>query len=367
MKTSWWWAILALGLLWWTFRQAALVDIVRVFQGVRPGELLLLALVNALILLSFSARWWLFLRAQGYTLPYLTLSIYRLAAFALSYVTPGPQFGGEPLQVYLVCRRHRVPVASSVAAVALDRLLEMWVNFAFLAGGSLVVLGMALWPSAVAFRAGGVLLLLVLLPTLVLGALWRGHHPISGAGEMLLAWWQRMGRGRAEAPVRLVTLLGEVRRSEDEAIRLCRGNPRLWLAALAASFLTWGLLLGEFWLMAYVLGMALSPGQLLLALLAARVAILLPMPAALGTLEASQVLAMEHLGLGAAAGISLGVLIRARDLLLAALGLWLVVLLLGRPLTGRLLASTRQGMDWRERGWPLLRGDEPPSKPPNPA
>ncbi len=357
--------MLALGLLWWTFHQAALADVIRVFQGVRPGALLLLILVNVLILLSFSTRWWLFLRAQGYTLPYLTLSIYRLAAFAVSYVTPGPQFGGEPLQVYLVCRRHQVPVASSVAAVALDRLLEMWVNFAFLAGGFLAILGMALWPSAVAFRAGGVLLLLILLPALVLGALWRGHHPISAAGHLLLRRWRGMGRG--DATGRLAAFLGGVRRSEDEAIRLCRSDLWLWLVALAASFLTWGLLLGEFWLMAYVLGMALSPGQLLLALLAARVAILLPMPAALGTLEASQMLAMAHLGLGAAAGISLGVLIRARDILLAAMGLWLVVFLLGRPLTGHLLASARRGMEWRESGWPPLRRDEPPSKPPSPA
>jgi uncharacterized membrane protein YbhN (UPF0104 family) len=58
-------------------------------------------------------------------------------------------------------------------------------------------------------------------------------------------------------------------------------------------------------------------------LLAARVAILLPLPAALGALEASQALAMRLLGQSPAAGVSLSVLIRVRDLLLGVIGLGL--------------------------------------------
>jgi uncharacterized membrane protein YbhN (UPF0104 family) len=64
-------------------------------------------------------------------------------------------------------------------------------------------------------------------------------------------------------------------------------------------------------------------GETLAAMTAARLAILLPVPGAAGVLEASQVLALQALGYGPAAGIALGLLIRARDLLIAGSGLWL--------------------------------------------
>jgi hypothetical protein len=42
----------------------------------------------------------------------------------------------------------------------------------------------------------------------------------------------------------------------------------------------------------------------------------------LGTLEASQLLAFAAIGLNPAIGVSLSLLIRARDVLLGGLGLW---------------------------------------------
>jgi uncharacterized membrane protein YbhN (UPF0104 family) len=79
--------------------------------------------VNGGVLLLFSARWWLISRAQGHPIPYLTLAGYRLASFSVSYFTPGPQFGGEPLQVYLVQRNHNVPLSIAISGVTLDKVV----------------------------------------------------------------------------------------------------------------------------------------------------------------------------------------------------------------------------------------------------
>ena len=57
-------------------------------------------------------------------------------------------------------------------------------------------------------------------------------------------------------------------------------------------------------------------------LTAARVAILLLLPGALGILEASQILAFSALGLNPVIGISVSLLIRARDVLLGTVGIW---------------------------------------------
>ncbi len=92
--------------------------------------------------------------------------------------------------------------------------------------------------------------------------------------------------------------------------------------ALALSLLSWGLLLSELWLAVRFLGPSLTWLQLIAILTAARVAFLLPLPGGLGTLEASQVLAFQAIGLDPAMGLSLSLVIRARDALFGGVGLW---------------------------------------------
>jgi hypothetical protein len=114
-----------------------------------------------------------------------------------------------------------------------------------------------------------------------------------------------------------------VEQSEAQAGLLCRAQPRMVWAALGISGLCWIAIAGEFWLMAALLGFRLPALDAVTALVAARIAILLPLPAGLGALEASQALAMHSLGLAPAAGIAISLLIRARDVLLGLAGLWL--------------------------------------------
>ena len=85
---------------------------------------------------------------------------------------------------------------------------------------------------------------------------------------------------------------------------------------------SWLTILGEYWLMLHVLGLNLTPVQAISILTAARLAILLPLPGGLGALEASQALTLGLLGINPAAGISLSLLIRIRDVALGGLGLW---------------------------------------------
>jgi uncharacterized protein (TIRG00374 family) len=269
------------------------------------------------------------LYAQGYSIPYHNLIAYRLATFAVSYFTPGPHFGGEPLQVYLVSARHQVPIPVSIAAVVLDKVLEMLANFTFLALGILFVLHLQMLPGANEAQLLITSLLLLMLPLGLLTALWFGWHPLS----TLLAWlerpWQHIAGwfGRRAGSLTKGAFYRAVRQSEEQSIALCRHHPTILWLALGASALSWSAIIAEFWLMTGVLGLGLTFQQAIVALLAARVAILLPLPAALGALEASQALAMRSLGQSPAAGVSLSLLIRGRDILISVVGLLLAGIL----------------------------------------
>jgi len=333
------WLALAVFLLWLTLRAVDLVEVRMRLGRLQPAQITLLIVVNVAVLATFSARWWLLLAAQGYRINYLLLMAYRLATFAVSYFTPGPHFGGEPLQVYLVTARHKVPVAVSVAAVVVDKVLEMTANFTFLTLGVLFVVRAQALPGVSEAQLLATSIVLLLLPLSLLVALMLGRRPVS----TLLAWlerpWHWLSRrlGRDATPLAATRFAGAVRQSEAQSIDLCRHHPVTMLLAVGASILSWAAIVGEFWLMTAVLGLDLMLPEAVAALLAARVAILLPLPAALGALEASQALAMRLLGQSPAAGVSLSVLIRVRDVVLGVIGLGLA----------GVLVWGRRGRDWR--------------------
>ncbi len=316
------WLVVPL-LLLWVLRGVSLKDSWAVLTRLGPAQLLILILANGLVLLTLSGRWWLILRAQGHSISYLTLAGYRLAAFGVSYFTPGPQFGGEPVQVYLVQRRHQVAHSTAISAVTLDKSLELLSNFAFLMGGIMCILLWRVFPEIVGGQAIILPLVLLALPVGFLLAIWGGRHPISGLLKAGVGLFSRL-----KPPGDLPWLSGyhkiyrTIRDGEEEATRFCRGSPSSLVLALLISFVSWVAILGEYWLMLRVLGLNLTLIQAISTLTAARIAILLPLPGGLGTLEASQVLALGALGLNPAAGIGLSLLIRVRDVALGGLGLW---------------------------------------------
>jgi glycosyltransferase 2 family protein len=307
--------VLAGLLLWWTLRQVPLAGAARLLKDLPlPGVLAWLAF-NALILAAFAGRWALILRAAGHRPPYAALAIYRVAAFGVSYFTPGPHFGGEPLQVYLTRRDHGVPGSTAAAAVALDKLFELLANFSFLAFGLGVAAAYGLsleTPGRGLLGAAGGLFVLPLAYLLVLRG---GRSPLGG----LLS---RLAPLRKWAPA----LLG----AEAQAAAFMRG-PKL-TGVLLASVLLWAAMIAEFALALSLFGLRLTWWQVVGLLTAARLALLAPTPGALGALEASQVLAVGALGLDPAYGLGLSLLVRGRDAAAGLFGLALAGRLWRRPL-----------------------------------
>lgn len=315
-RPSFLYGLLALCLLWFVLRQVSLAELVALWGRLRWYQLVLLILLNLLVLLTMVQRWSLLLRAEGYRLPFLSLFGYRLTAFGVTYFTPGPQFGGEPLQVYLVQRRHQVPLQSAVAAVTLDKVLEMIVNFGFLVGGALLLLRQEGTAATMGSEALVIAVALLSLPLGLLIAYLRGQHPLGSMFERLQNRLQST-RLRGALPA-LATLAA----GERQVVLLCRNSAATILLAFVVTLVGLALMIIEFAYAAHILGATLLPTEVIGVLLAARLAYLLPMPAGLGTFETSLVLAFQFFHYDATVALALGMLIRTRDTLLGLLGLW---------------------------------------------
>jgi glycosyltransferase 2 family protein len=302
-----WVVLLGLGLIFfiWSLRSVPFSDIQRVASNLRAWQLLTIFLVNGGVVLLFTLRWWLILRAQGHLLPYLAATKYRLAAFAVSYFTPGQHFGGEPLQVLLIRQRHGVPASTGLAAITLDKATELFSNFSVLAIGLAIITrrGAASLMTEITFWFS---ISLMLIPAIYLATLAVGLRPL--------------GRVAARFSGRIISGLS---RAEDELGSLAKLRPGLLGQGLLISAIVWAFLFFEFWLVLVFLGLSVDAFQLVAIVVAGRAALLAPTPGALGALEASQVLAMQWLGFDPAYGLSLSLLIRARDIFFAVIGfLW---------------------------------------------
>ena len=89
-----------IGLLAWSWRDLSLTAVGTVIARWGWHEGLLFGVLNLFILAAMCWRWSFILHQLQFPVPFGSLILYRMGANTLSYVTPGPQFGGEPLQVY---------------------------------------------------------------------------------------------------------------------------------------------------------------------------------------------------------------------------------------------------------------------------
>ena len=307
------WIVLLTGLLYFALRNAPLPEIWNVLKQLRLWQIGVLFVLNTAVITLMTARWWVIVHAENPSVPFLPLIGYRLAVFGLSYFTPGPQVGGEPLQVLYLQRRYGLTLARATSAVIMDKLLEFLVNFLLLGIGAWAVIRVGLISNSGASLNLSLIGLATVLawPLVHIIMLYHGRLPVSAILRSQ-PFIPQKNKG-----IRLVKV------AERLASAFCRRQ----LLAMSVSILFSALALAgiamEYYLMVSFLGMRLNAVEVFAALTAMQVSFLFPLPAGLGALEASQVLALGAFGQPASAAISLTLLIRGRDILTGGLGLLL--------------------------------------------
>jgi len=129
-----------------------------------------------------------------------------------------------------------------------------------------------------------------------IAARWQHNHRLNNINQH----WQSLG--------------------DDLRIALRTQKPRFLLAILL-SLLGWAGLLGELYLILRFVGIEADLHSFLIILVAMRMALLLPMPGGVGTLEASVLWSFQTLNLPAGAALGLIALMRVRDALVLVIGL----------------------------------------------
>lgn len=299
-------------LYWFAFKDITAPTLLSALNHWEISSLVVLGLLNLLILQAMSLRWGLILERSGHRVPLFQLVFYRLGANAISYLTPGPQFGGEPFQVHWLIRCHGIIPEVAAASVFVDRLVELITNLCFLLLVGIVVLQGYYFDTLRQIQVLGMVGLLCVGATAFARAIATDQTPLTrvarfGTERFGLKGW----------PVHAVQFL---ERGERQAASILNVPARVLWPYIGCAAIQWVLMLTEFWFIYNVLGVSLNPLQLLALMGAARLAFLLPLPGALGVMEAGQLAVLTTLNIDPVTGLASCLTMRARDLVLIGTG-----------------------------------------------
>ena len=249
-------------------------------------------------------RWRYFCRENGVRIGLIEATSARLAGFAWSYITPGPQIGGEPIQILYISHRGH-PARRVLPALVRDRSYE------FFSGLITASLLMAL-PSGDG-RAGwisGAVAITFITGVAVLSTNYRVFRCVAG---IVMTWFGRtFSRGRA-----IHRFLSDVFRNRAARKRSIGLQALIWLSLVLAPVLA----IGELFVFFGFSGMPLNWRSALVLAAASRISRYAPVPGAIGVYDAGMMATVGWLGLdtGAAAGYIL--FTRIRDLIQVGFGL----------------------------------------------
>ncbi len=284
-----------------------------------PSLLLISSLVYFLAMLIIAFRWQILLHSVK-RVPLAAL--FKLVAIGYMGNNAYPLRAGDGLRIALLSREHHIPLLRATTIIAVEHLYNGTIMMAF------ILLGLA----AIDLESPTVEAIFGLTAPLVSMAI--------AAALFLAAKPTMLRRLVGWAVMRLPRALGKAaqRLSEDviaglESLR----SPRHFLGALLASFLTWGVEAGTYWLVMFAFGLELNYAVALLLVGAVNLAGLIPAsPGQVGVNEFVVITILTALGLPAATATAYAVV--------AHLVIWLPPTVLG------FVFLLRQGLGWSDIG-----------------
>lgn len=299
----------AIALLCWRF---GLANLRTAFGHVSVPHLVAYLVFGCAVRLGYGLRWDFVARTLGSSPGLGRLVVARVAGDAVSALLPIGRISGDPVRVALVSQ---APVGTTAAgaSVAMDRVMEVVGNT--LCAITYVTVFSAAHTFGSSRRAAHTLIetMLLLLAALAvpLAVLRRGKHLAMPIDSL----------ARRSRSVLLQRCVSAFRRVEDQLIRFLQLHPGAVAGGILGSLCIEGLHVLEYYFLLAAFGITLDLPTLLMALVATGLARVVPTPAGLGALEASQVTVLAVASNRPDLGFVVGIVMRLHETLWTAAGL----------------------------------------------
>ena len=279
----------------------------RAFSLLHFGVFVVLSFINFGL---YTLRWHLILRAINHSsISFWRLFLHRMSGFALSYLTPSAQTGGEPLRILLL-HHDNVSTQTATSSVVIDKGLELAALFLFIGAGLIIALFDGSLPAEIHS------VLWIILAFMFGTIFWFYFASMRNIGffSSVLRFF------RLHRLKRVQTLQDKILAVEEEMAHFYKKHVRTFLLLILISLVITSFLLLEHYLVARFMGVHMTFLQTFIVSTIPYIAFIIPIPGGLGLLEGGHAAVFATLGISINAFV-LVFIIRIRDLIFVFLGL----------------------------------------------
>ncbi len=304
--------IIGLAALAYIFSIVSWSDVKNALSGATFRLVVLFLIIQLLIFLTLTWRWKIVLESQGYKdINIFSLLSYRLAGYAISFITPAAKLGGEPVRAWLLSKKQEIPFRKALSGVVIDKTIDLSTSGTFfILGALLVLISYAISPGVRQVLIIAALVFFVLV-TIFNYRMMRGKN-------FFYKIFTFTGLSKFK---RLDGFKKKLIDFEKPIIKFYHEDKKHFFQTIMISALSWILMFIEYSILGDMVGVNLSLIEIFLIVSFVGVAIIIPVPMALGTLEAGQIGAFGIIGLTAATGLALAILVRIKDIVFVVAGL----------------------------------------------
>jgi len=262
-------------------------------------------------------RWDIILKSRGHKINFIKLFIYRTIGISINFFTPGPRVGGEPTQASLL-DKHGVPFTEALSTIMIDKIIDTTTC------GVLFIIGMFLVGINYAFPVDTGIYLGV-GAAIFIGIVATFYYRMLTSRHFFLHIFRFLRLDRINNPT-WKNLEFKIEEIELIMIEFYKHNKRAFMLSLVISLISWMVMFVEYKVATTLLGLNLGFVALFFVITFIGLAVLFPVPMAVGVLEAGQVSAFSILGIAGSAGVALAFLVRMKDFTIGIIGLILLTM-----------------------------------------
>lgn len=284
----------------------SLIDTVRTFHNAKASSVLLFLLSSFMVMLVFTLRWMVITRSQGYSVPLHNLLLYRICGYGVGAITPTAKTGGEPVRIMLL-KRHGISQKDRIFSVLTDRILETSTNFIFFLIGMLMILVGFTLPGRTAIFILALITIFAFLIVFFFTRMLKGKHFFASVFSVL----------RLKKIKRISKYENRIVEMEKIMISYYQDHKKNFFLAVLLSMFGWVFTFLELKFALEIVGIFnVGISQIFIILSVLGMAFLIPIPLALGSLEAFQISTFRIMNFQSApAAVAMAFMIRVRDLI----------------------------------------------------
>lgn len=299
--------IVGVGLLFWISRFIGWHETKSAFLIFTGWHGMIIVLLTVLMVLAGAWKWKVILKSQGYSLSNKEIIAPYLACFSLIYLFPMVVFGGEIFRGYVLGEKHNIPWTKAVSSVFIDKILEV-TSFliTILAGVVYFLIKIGLPPQNLCVILGIFFAVCLVSIGFFYFKIFKKESIIHSFNRLFNPQ-KRIG--------------GDLLGIEKEIFKFFKMKKKVFWYGLGLAFLRVAISWARCWILILFLGKSITLLPALTVLGFYYFAIMIPIPAALGSHEAAQFFAFNALGLGSGLVPAFTMIQRGAELIVVFVGM----------------------------------------------